>query len=59
MFAMELVARLQDVKAKWDDVNRPLNLDALPVLPAQLVNLHTDVFIREVLDPFRTHISKF
>ncbi|CAK9210487.1 unnamed protein product [Sphagnum jensenii] len=34
MFAMELVVGLQDVKAKWDDVNRPLNSDASPVLPA-------------------------
>ncbi len=58
MFVMELVVGLQDVKAKWDDVNRPLNSDASPVLPAQLVNLYTGMFIREVLDPFRTHISK-
>jgi hypothetical protein len=59
MFAMELVNDLQDVKAERDDMNRPLNSDALPVLPAQLVKLRIGMFIREVLDPFRTHISKF
>ncbi len=59
MFVMELVDGLQDIKAERDNANRPLNSDALPVLLAQLVKLHTDVFIREVLDPFRAHISKF
>jgi hypothetical protein len=58
MFAMELVVGLQDVKAKWEDVNRPLDSDAPPVLPAHLVKLRTNVFIREVLNPFRIHISK-
>jgi hypothetical protein len=59
MFAMELVTGLQDVKAERDDANRPLNSDALLVLPIQLVMLCIDVFIREVLDPFHVHISKF
>jgi hypothetical protein len=59
MFAMELVIGLQDVKAKWDNVNRPLDLDVLLMLLAQLVKLCTSVFIREVLDPLCGHISKF
>jgi hypothetical protein len=59
MFAMELVVDLQDVKAKWDDMNRPFNSNVPSVLPAQLVKLRTDVFIQEVLNPFCTHISKF
>jgi hypothetical protein len=59
MFAMELVASLQDVKAERDDANRPLNLDAPLMLLAQLVKFHTNMFIREVLDLFRAHISKF
>ncbi len=50
---MELVVSLQD------DANGPLNSDALPMLPAQLVKFHTGMFIREVQDLFRTHISKF
>jgi hypothetical protein len=46
MFAMELVAGLQDVKADWDNTNRPFNSDAPLVLPAQLVKLHTSMFIQ-------------
>jgi hypothetical protein len=46
MFAMELVASLQDIKAERDDANRPLDSDALLVLLAQLVKLRTDVFIQ-------------
>ncbi len=59
MFAVELVTGLQNVKAKQDDANRPLDSDASLVLPAQLVKLRTNVFIWEVLDHFRAHISKF
>jgi hypothetical protein len=59
MFAMELVIGLQDVKAKPNDRNRPLDSNAPPMLPVQLVKLRTNVFIGEVLDPFRAHISKF
>jgi hypothetical protein len=29
------------------------------MLPTQLVKFYTNVFIREVLNPFRVHISKF
>jgi hypothetical protein len=59
MFVMELGVGLQDVKAEWDDANRPLDSNVPPVLPAQLVKLWTNMFIQEVLDPFRAHISKF
>ncbi len=59
MFAMELVVGLQDVKTEQDNVNRPLDSNASSVLPAQLVKLCTDMFIWEVLDLFRAHISKF
>jgi hypothetical protein len=59
MFAMELIAGLQDVKAERDNANRPLDSNVLLMLLAQLIKLHTNVFIREVLDPFRAYISKF
>jgi hypothetical protein len=59
MFVMELVTNLQDVKAKQNDANRPLDSNVPLVLPTQLIKLRTGVFIREVLNPFRTHISKF
>jgi len=59
MFEMELVAGLQDIKVERNNGNRPLDSDAPPMLPAQLIKLCTSVFIREVLDPFHVHISKF
>jgi hypothetical protein len=40
-------------------MNKPLDSNAAPMLPTQLIKLCTNVFIREVLDPFHTHISKF
>jgi hypothetical protein len=57
MFAMELVTSLQDIKAKRDYVNRPLNSCVPLVLPTQLIKLRTRVFIQEVLDPFRVHFK--
>jgi hypothetical protein len=59
MFVMELVVNLQDVKAKQDNTNKPLDSNVPLVLSTQLVKFLTDVFIREVLDPFYIHISKF
>jgi hypothetical protein len=59
MFVMELVISLQDIKAKRDDANRPLDLDAPLVLLTQLAKFRTSMFIWEVLDLFHAHISKF
>ncbi len=59
MFTMELVTGLHNVKFEWDDMNRPLNSYALSMLVTQLVKFCTNVFIREVLNPFRVYISKF
>jgi hypothetical protein len=59
MFTMELITGLHDVKFEWDNVNKPLNSYALPMLPTQLVKFCTNMFIRKVLNPFRVHISKF
>jgi hypothetical protein len=45
MFAMELVANLQDIKAEQDNANRPLDSNAPQMLIAQLVKFRTNVFI--------------
>jgi hypothetical protein len=59
MYAIALVAGLQVVKAEWDGNNRASNKDASPVLPADLVKLRHGVFLKDVLDPFRQHVSSF
>ncbi len=56
-YAMVLIVGLQSVKAERDGNNRALDKDALPVLPAQQVKLRHGVFLKDVLDPFRQHIS--
>jgi len=57
MYAMALVAGLQSVKAERDSDNRASERNVPPVLPAQLVKLRHGAFLKEVLDPFRQHIS--
>jgi len=59
MYAMALIAGLQSVMAERDSANRALDKDALPVLFAQLVKLHHGVFLKDVLDSFRQHVSSF
>jgi hypothetical protein len=58
-YTMVLVAGLQLVKVERDDNNRTLDKDAPPVLLAQLVKLCHGVFLKDVLDPFRQHVSSF
>ncbi len=59
MFTTELVTNLQDIKAKGDDANRPLDSNVLLMLPIQLIKVYTGMSIQEVLDPFHVHITKF
>ncbi|CAK9258550.1 unnamed protein product [Sphagnum jensenii] len=56
-YAIALVAGLQAVKAERDGNNRASNKDASPVLPADLVKLRHGVFLKDVLDPFRQHVT--
>jgi hypothetical protein len=58
-YAMALIAGLQSIKTKRDDDNYALDKDAPPVLLAQLVKLRHGIFLKDVLDPFRQHISSF
>jgi hypothetical protein len=52
MFAMELVVGLWDVKAEWDNVNRPLDSYVSPMLHVHLVKLYTSVFHPGGAGPF-------
>jgi len=58
-YVMALIIGLHSVKAERDDDNHALDKDALLVLPAQLVKLCYGVFLKDVLDPFRQHVSSF
>ncbi|CAK9208548.1 unnamed protein product [Sphagnum troendelagicum] len=57
MYTMALVAGLQSVKAERDNDNRASKRNVPPVLPTQLVKLRHGAFLKEVLNPFREHIS--
>jgi len=57
MYTMALVAGLQSVKVERDSDNRASERNVSPVLPTQLVKLRHGAFLKEVLDPFRQHIS--
>jgi hypothetical protein len=54
-----LVTSLTDVKAKHDENNQPLDHDAPPVMPQQLITLHPAKFIQEVFDKYRDRLQKF
>jgi hypothetical protein len=56
---MFIISGLTNVRAERDQDNNPLEEDAPPVLPAQLVKLRPGEFIEQVLEPHRDHLSKF
>ncbi len=58
-YVMVLIAGLQSVKVEQDGDNRALEKDTPPVLPAQLVKLRHGIFLKDMLDPFRQHVSSF
>ena len=47
------------VKAERDENNLPLDHDAPPVIPQQLVKLHPSKFIQDVLNAYRDRLEKF
>ncbi|CAM6027288.1 unnamed protein product [Sphagnum balticum] len=56
-YAMGVVAGLSGVKAQRDGRNGPSDLEVPPVLPHQLAKLHHGFFIRDVFEPYRSHLS--
>ncbi len=58
-YAIMLITSLTGVKAECDENNQPLDHDAPPVMPQQLVTLCPAKFIQEVLDKYRDHFQKF
>jgi hypothetical protein len=58
-YTTTVITGLMGVKAERDGANKPLESDAPPVLPAQLVKLRHGVWVRDVLTPHRVHLAKF
>ena len=58
-YAIMLVEGLMGVKAERDENNLPLDHDAPPVIPQQLVKLHPSKFIQDVLNAYRDRLEKF
>jgi hypothetical protein len=56
---MFIVTRLGNIRTERDENNEPLEQDAPPVMPNQIVKLRHGDFIEQVLDPYRDHLSKF
>ena len=52
-----MITGLIRVKADRDGANKPLERDAPPALPAQLVKLHHGVWLRDVMTPCRVHLA--
>jgi 5'(3')-deoxyribonucleotidase len=59
LYAIMLVTSLTGVKAECDENNQPLDHDAPPVMPQQLVTLCPAKFIQKVLNKYRDHLQKF
>ncbi|CAK9222886.1 unnamed protein product [Sphagnum troendelagicum] len=58
-YTMFIVTGLGNIRAERDKNNEPLEQDAPPVMPNQIVKLRHGNFIEQVLDPYRNHLSKF
>jgi hypothetical protein len=58
IFALCLVSGGFQIQAERDSRNNARELGAPPVMPAQLVKMRPAMFIKEVLDPYRSHLEK-
>jgi hypothetical protein len=58
IFGISIVANVSHVQAKRDSNNNARELEAPPVMPADLVHIRPVTFIQDVLDPYHVHFSK-
>ena len=58
-FVIWIVSDGSKVQAECDHNNAAITIEALPVMPAELVKMQTGAFMNDVLDPFRQHLEKF
>ncbi|KAH6601601.1 hypothetical protein BASA50_001459 [Batrachochytrium salamandrivorans] len=57
-FAFCIVANGLQIQAERDSNNNARELEVPPVMPADLVKLHPALFIKDILNPYRNHVSK-
>jgi len=58
IFGISIVANISQVQAECDSNNNAWELEAPPIMPADLVKIRPAAFIQDVLDPYRAHLSK-
>ncbi len=58
IFGISIVANVSPVQAERNLNNNARELEAPPIVPADLVKIHPAAFIQDVLDPYRAHLSK-
>jgi hypothetical protein len=59
LFALTISVEGSVVLAERDGNNNPLDIEAPPVMPADICKLPTRTFVKDVLDRFRGHIKKY
>lgn len=57
-FAIRFVTDASKVQAERDSRNLARELEAPPVMPADIAKLRHSVFLSDVLDPYRGHLTK-
>ncbi|KAH9263831.1 hypothetical protein BASA83_012759 [Batrachochytrium salamandrivorans] len=55
---LEEVANGLQIQAERDSNNNARELEAPPVMPADLIKLRFALFIKNILDPYRNHVAK-
>jgi hypothetical protein len=58
IFGISIVANVSQVQVEHDLNNNARELEAPPVMPADLVKIRPATFIQDVLDPYCTRLSK-
>jgi hypothetical protein len=58
IFGISIVTNVSQVQVERDSNNNARELEAPPVMPADLVKIRPAAFIQDVLDPYRVHLSK-
>ncbi|KAH9246153.1 hypothetical protein BASA83_008071 [Batrachochytrium salamandrivorans] len=57
-FALCIFANGLQIQAERDSNNNARELEASPVIPADLVKLCPALFIKDILDPYHNHVAK-
>jgi len=58
IFSLSIVANGLQIQVEHDSNNNARELEAPPMMPADLVKMRLSVFISEVVDQYRGHLAK-